>query len=442
MSDLRLPLSIALLGAGLVVALSLGAGLALTLPLCAALIFAGMTSAVSLVRTRIAGRRLAEDAERLAAGERVNPRAHGGPLSPLAAGLDGVAARIRHQEGTISSEDELLAAVLTGMEDGILVLRGNGRLLLANAAAHRLLALPRDAEERPLSDSLRLPALLDAAQAALDGRATPFELFNPAGKGRTIVGRAAPLAGRGHAAAVIVLQDVTEIRRLEVMRRDFVASASHELRTPVATIRGYAETLASGALDDREAATRFVSGLARQAERLTALIDDLLDLSRVESGGMRLQAQAVPVGSFLERVAAAAQERADAKSLRVAVDPVDPSVAALVDPKGLEMVIGNLLDNALKYTPEGGSISLGASQREGAVRLEVRDTGPGIEPRHQARIFERFYRADAGRARDVGGTGLGLAIAKHVAQQSGGDVGVESRPGAGSCFWIRLPAPR
>lgn len=442
MSDWRTPAAMSLLCAGLVVALALGAPQGLTLVLAAAVACVGVGTAVALARTRADVSRLARDAERIAHGDMDGADFRAPAFPALAAALDALATRLREQAGRLSSEDELLAAVLTGMEDGILVLRANGRLLLANAPAHRLLALAQGAAEKPLSDSLRVPALLDAAQAALAGRATSFELFNPAGAGRTLVGRAAPLAGRGDAAAVIVLQNVTEIRRLEAMRRDFVASASHELRTPVAAIRGYAETLASGALEDREAASRFVSGLTRQAERLSSLVDDLLDLSRVESGSMRLQPEPVAAGAFLARLAASAEERAAAKDLRLTVDPVDASLEALVDPKGLELVIGNLLDNAIKYTPAGGSVRLGAQRLEGAVRIEVRDTGPGIEPRHQARIFERFYRADAGRARDVGGTGLGLAIAKHVAQQSGGDVGVESRPGAGSCFWIRLPASR
>ncbi|HEY0838545.1 MAG TPA: histidine kinase dimerization/phospho-acceptor domain-containing protein, partial [Vulgatibacter sp.] len=392
--DLRPVVALGLLGAGLVVALAVGAGRGLTLPLAAALGIGGMVAAFSHARDRASLLVLASEVRRIAAGDESSDavRRYAEPSPELAAALADVAKKIESQRGSLSSERDLLAAVLTGMEDGILVLRGNGRLLLANAPAHAFLGLPREAVDRPLTDSLRIPALVGAVRQALAGHPASFEVVPPAGVGRVLVGRAAPLAKRGDAAVVVVARDVTQVRRVEAMRRDFVASASHELRTPVTAIRGYAETLAAGALDDRATAARFVEGLSRQAERLSSLVDALLDLSRVESGGMHLQPRPVPVGRWLRDLVEASADRVNDRGLEVRVDPIDEELVALVDPQALDLAVGNLFANALKYTPAGGSVRLGAARLDGSVRIEVRDTGPGIDPRHQARIFERFYR--------------------------------------------------
>ncbi len=381
-------------------------------------------------------------ARRMAAGDLSNLTVPRGPgeLGDVAVALERLAGRLAEQIGRLTAERDLLDAVLAAMEEAVLVLRPDGSLLLANETAKHLLALPRSAQDQPLIETVRFPALLDAVQQASSGSAAPLELVLQGPPRRELVGRAAPLPEGSEAAVVVVVRDVTELRRLEAMRRDFVASASHELRTPVAAIRGYAETLASGALDDRATAERFVGGLGRQAERLSRLIDDLLDLSRVESGGIRLAPEPLAADAALRRLAEAARDRAERKGLALLVRKPAEGLHVHADPRAIDMIVGNLVDNAIKYTPAGGTVTLSAEAAEGAVRLVVADTGPGIEAQHQGRIFERFYRVDAGRSRDVGGTGLGLAIAKHVAQQSGGDVGVESQPGAGSRFWVRLPA--
>jgi two-component system phosphate regulon sensor histidine kinase PhoR len=381
-------------------------------------------------------------ARRLAEGDLASRAVVGGPreFREVGEALNRLAQQLSTQIDRLVGERDLRDAVLAAMEDAVLALRPDGRLLLANDAARTRLGLPAEAVGQPLVDSLRIPPLLDACRRAAAGHPGTVELTLHGPPRRELIGRAAPLPrGGSEAAAVVVLRDVTELRRLEAVRREFVANASHELRTPVATIRGYAETLAAGALADRTAAERFVAGLARQAERLTLLLDDLLDLSRIESGGLKLEPRPLPAAEALAKLADNFRERAAKKGLALVLEPVPPGLQLRADPRALDSMIGNLLDNAVKYTPAGGRVTLACVAEGRAARIDVRDTGPGIGPQHLPRIFERFYRVDPGRSREVGGTGLGLAIAKHLAQQSGGDIGVDSTPGAGSRFWVKVP---
>lgn len=428
------------------VALLLGAAIGLPPPLLILLAAALVAASwFALVQVREAGeslRILERHAQTLADGgeEVLVHQAGPGGITELSNALERLGAQLATQRGRLSSQRDLLEAVVTGMEESILVIRPGGRLLLANGPARHLLALPEEAEEKPLIDVVRLPPLIDAVQQALRGKAAPIEIAGFGVQKRILVGRAAPLPAGGSAAAVVVIRDVTELRALEAMRRNFVASASHELRTPVAAIRGYAETLASGALEDAVAAKRFVAGLSRQAERLSALIDDLLDLSRVESGGLHLEPRPLSLRVAIRRMTEIMADRIQEKKLDLRILEPEGELFVQADPRAIDMVVGNLLDNAIKYSPAGGALELEGRRAGASIRIEVRDQGPGIDLQHQGRIFERFYRVDSGRAREVGGTGLGLAIAKHVVQQSGGDVGVQSRPGKGSIFWVVLPA--
>jgi two-component system phosphate regulon sensor histidine kinase PhoR len=386
-------------------------------------------------------RRLQEAARSIAAGDGRVPRIPRGPgeLADVAASLELVSSKLTSQIGNLTAERDLREAVLAGMREAVLVLRPDARILLFNRAAKELFGFSDQAEEQPLVELLRFPTLLDAVYDATRGRPAPIDLVIPGPPRRELVGQATPLPKGREAAVLISVRDVTELRRLEAMRRDFVANASHELRTPVATIRGYAETLEEGALEDPVAAKRFVAGLSRQAARLSDLIDDLLDLSRLESGSPRLAPSANAMGAILDPLVHSQREAAEAKGLSLSVT-VDDETIVFAEPTAVELIVGNLLENAIKYTPPGGSVELRARREGPIVRVEVTDSGPGLDPHHLPRIFERFYRVDAGRSRDVGGTGLGLSIAKHLAQQSGGDLGVQSRPGRGSCFTLRLPA--
>jgi two-component system phosphate regulon sensor histidine kinase PhoR len=237
---------------------------------------------------------------------------------------------------------------------------------------------------------------------------------------------------------LLLLRDTTEERRSAATKRDFVANASHELRTPVAAIHGAAETLLLGALADPKAAREFVEMIARQADRLARLTRDLLDLSRIESGQWTMQLGPIDVEEALRAAAELVAPAARDKGIELERATGD-GLSVLADPRALEQVLVNLLDNAVKYTPAGGRVRLLAERADGLVTVSVADTGPGIDRQHQARLFERFYRADAGRSRDRGGTGIGLAIVKHLVQAQGGEVGVDSGP-RGSRFWVRLRA--
>lgn len=386
-------------------------------------------------------RRLQEAARRIAAGDARPPRPIRSPreLADVAISLEQVASRLTSQIDTLTAERDLREAVLAGMAEGVLVLRPDARILLFNDAAKRLFGFSDQAEEQPLVELLRFPTLLDAVYDATRGRPAPIDLVIPGPPRLELVGHATPLPKGREAAVLITVRDVTELRHLEAMRRDFVANASHELRTPVSTIRGLAETLADGALHDPQAAAKFVDGLNRQAIRLSDLIDDLLDLARLESGKLRLTPATLSLPTVLAPLVEAHRQAAEAKELTLRAE-FDDELQVFADPKALEMIAGNLLDNAIKYTPPRGTVRIHATREGPIVRVSVEDSGPGIAPHHLPRIFERFYRVDAGRARDVGGTGLGLSIAKHLAQQSGGDLGVDSRPGQGSTFFVRLPS--
>jgi two-component system phosphate regulon sensor histidine kinase PhoR len=259
----------------------------------------------------------------------------------------------------------------------------------------------------------------------------------------------APIAGRDFVLAffpqgvspgcVLVARDVTEERRYDRLRKEFVANVSHELRTPLSVIAGYVETLKDGALKDEQNAPKFLESIERNVHRLASLVSDLLELSRLESSGQLAHPRRVETRPLLEKVVEDFRPLADRKGQRLTLE-ISPEVKAVdADPDLLERALRNLVDNAIKYTPDGGSITLGARTAADSLLFSVRDTGIGIPLEDLPRIFERFYRVDKSRSRELGGTGLGLAIVKHIAQLHGGAISVESRPGAGSVFTLRLP---
>jgi two-component system phosphate regulon sensor histidine kinase PhoR len=237
------------------------------------------------------------------------------------------------------------------------------------------------------------------------------------------------------------MHDVTDLRRLETVRRDFVANVSHELRTPVTIIRANAETLLDGAMSDPAHGPRLLEALHRNAERLSNIIADLLDLSRLESGHRPMERKPVVVADATLRALETVERGAREKGLEV-VSSVDPGVRVRADGNALEQILINYLDNAIKYTPGGGRVEVSAQTAGDRVRVVVSDNGPGIPPHLRDRVFERFFRVDPGRSRDMGGTGLGLSIVKHLAEAMDGEAGVEPAKPQGSRFWIELPAAR
>lgn len=365
-------------------------------------------------------------------------RAHGtDELAELGNALDLLAANLRDAMRDLRSERDLLRGILASMQEGVLVVDEAERIVHMNPAVRAMLLLSEEALGRPLIEIIRNAQLVEMiGRARSSADLSPVELELGGFKPRRLLAHASPLPDRP-GDMLVVLVDVTHQRRLESMRKDFVANASHELRTPVASIRSAAETLRS-ALDDREAALGFVEILERNSERIQHLIEDLLDLSRIESREFSLRTEAMDLTEFLGRILPFHRDRFEGKHMPLEQD-IPEGTKVLADRRALEMIFSNLLDNALKYCPEGTSVHIAAEPSSGRIRITVADKGPGIPPQHLPRIFERFYRVDAGRSRDLGGTGLGLAIVKHLAEAMQGGVGVDSRTGEGTRFSVTLP---
>ena len=323
--------------------------------------------------------------------------------------------------------------MVDGIPDPAGILDARGRLAVVNAPFDALVGAGR-ALGRTLLEITRTAEIGEAAERALAGTAVRGE-FNVVSLDKILFVTLSPLSDR---RALVTFRDLTEAKRLESIRRDFIANASHELRTPVAAITGAVETLLSNGRLLDPAARSFVEMIARHADRLSSLTRELLDLSRLETGESRMELGPLDVAPLAASAIDLVRTRAEAKSIKLGFDGPE-GLRAVADRRALEQILVNLLDNAIKFTPEGGRVTVLTDGTGPSVVISVLDTGPGIEPRHQARIFERFYRADAGRARGEGGVGLGLAIVKHLAQAQGGQVGVESGQG-GSRFWVKLRA--
>ena len=290
---------------------------------------------------------------------------------------------------------------------------------------------------QPLPRAMGIEALQPLVEEALAGHSssTEFEL----------VDRRPPLRIMAHATpqrrgdgAVVVMHDITEARRLENVRRDFIANASHELRTPVSIIQANTETLLDGAMDDSEVGRGLLEALERNAERLGSLISDLLDLSQLDAGHYALELAPVTLAETATSVLESLEQAILKKRIRV-VNEVNSSAQVVADGSALEQVLLNLLHNAVKYTPDGGLVILRDRELDTGMCIEVEDDGPGVPPEHRAHLFERFYRADPGRSRDMGGTGLGLAIVKSLVEAMGGRVGMRPGPRRGAVFWVVLP---
>jgi two-component system phosphate regulon sensor histidine kinase PhoR len=328
-------------------------------------------------------------------------------------------------------ERELLSTVADGMTQGVIAVDDDHRIELLNDAARKMLGVSSSPVGEPLIEFVRVPevfALIDDDQAA----ATEIELH---GGVKTLIRVAHKYGGAGR---VLLLEDVTTVRKLETVRRDFVANVSHELRTPVSVIRANAETLLAGAKDDPVMAPKLIDGLHRNAERLARILADLLDLSRLDAGQYRLELSPVPVRALAEQSMTAVEPQAAKRNVKVSIAVPDDLVVK-ADAKALDQILVNLIDNGVKYTKGDGNVWIEAKPDADAIRIEVRDDGPGIAAKHRERVFERFYRADPSRSREAGGTGLGLSIVKHLVESMDGEVGVEPNTPTGSIFWLRLP---
>jgi two-component system phosphate regulon sensor histidine kinase PhoR len=380
--------------------------------------------------------RLTRAARRLAAGDLGARAAVEGDdeIAELGRAVDELASSLGAAVGELRAEHALRAGILEEMREGVLLAGEAGRIVLANPAARRMLKLPDKPVGRTLAEAVRessLRSLLEEVRVRGEPRVDEIEtVLAPR---RLLVG-VAPLSVEPK-GLLATLVDVTELRRLEAVRRDFVANVSHELRTPIAGVRAAAETLATGALADPEASARFLDIIQRYADRLGRLVDDLLSLARIEARQTPLHIEAVTLAPLVAEQLVLVRPRAEARGMRVA-GSVPEGLRVRADRHALEQILVNLLDNAVKYG--AGSLAVTATATGDRVRVMVRDGGPGIAAEHLPRLFERFYRVDAGRSRELGGTGLGLAIVKHLVEAQGGHVHVESVAGQGTMFSFTL----
>jgi len=335
-----------------------------------------------------------------------------------------------------------LDAILRHMADGILLVDQQRRIILMNPAAERMLGVAR--HEAVGRDHLEVTHHFDLdeqlARVLATGEPATLEIRRARPEHQILEARIVLAASAQERAALIMLRDITRARQLEQMRTDFVANVTHELRTPLTSIEGFAETLLEGALNEPETARRFVEIIQRESRQLAALIDELLDLARVESGRFRMRRRLTRPADLVQETLARLSPEAEKKGVRLTAEVADDLPLVDGDPDRLIQVLTNLVDNAIKYTPAGGRVTLSARRAEDQVLLAVGDTGAGIPQADLGRIFERFYRVDKARSRATGGTGLGLAIAKHIVEAHGGTIAVESELGRGSTFTVALPA--
>ena len=351
----------------------------------------------------------------------------------------------------LRDERDLLASILDGMNEGVLVTDGDAQIVLANRALRAMTLVGEGSIGKSVIEVIRNPALQEALDRAVDSKEAVVREVELSGLlPRKLLVRVSKLPSRkerersGSSAdrgLIAVFHDVTDLRRLETIRTDFVANVSHELRTPVTAISTSVETLLAGALGEPEEAVEFIDVIDRHAKRLRQLLDDLLDLSKIESKNYRLKLVEQDVVPALSHVARLLEEPARRRKVTVRVDRPEGALSVRIDRRAMEQVLMNLLDNAIKYAGEGAHVVVSSKRAEsGGVEIRVSDDGPGISPVHLGRIFERFYRVDAGRSRDLGGTGLGLSIVKHLVELMNGTIDVESELGKGSTFVVRLPA--
>ncbi len=360
-----------------------------------------------------------------------------GPTATLVTNFNAMADRADVAFATMSAEHARVEAVLEAATDAMIAVTSTTEVRFLNAAALAVLGIGRDAAiGRPFIESARdyeLDALVKRATAT----GNPETSLITYGPGRApLRAVAVPIPGGGDWAILLVLNDLTEVQRTDQVRRDFLSNVSHELRTPLASIRALVETLESGAVDTAEEEGEFLSRIRQQVDRLTALVNELLDLSRIESGAIELKPELVNLGDVVAEAATLLQTRAETEGVIIEGPGADGATVE-ADRASLLRIVSNLLDNAIKYSPRGGTIHVSASTGGEIVTLAVADEGEGIPEQNISRVFERFYKGDTSRA--TGGVGLGLAIVKHLVRAHGGTVEASSPPGKGATFTVRLP---
>ncbi len=359
-------------------------------------------------------------------------------IGDLGRSFNSMTAELQISQETIERTGMRLEAVMAGLQDGVILTDAEGRVVRLNRAAERMLETTEQAAVgRPYMQVSRDHQLATQLRGALSGDQRADVTIEYGLDRMVLQATASVVQGVSERLGLIVLRDITRLRQLEMMRRDFVANVSHELRTPLTSIRALAETLEAGAIDDPQLTDEFLSRILGEVDRLTALVEDLLDMARLEAGRSPLNLQTVEPGELVQRGADRLRPQVERARLTLTVEVVEGLVPIAVDRTRIEQVLLNLVHNAIKFTPPGGKITILVERDGRFITTTVQDTGVGISIADQARIFERFYKSD--KARHSEGTGLGLAIAKHIVQLHGGLISLESQPGEGARFRFSLP---
>jgi two-component system phosphate regulon sensor histidine kinase PhoR len=352
--------------------------------------------------------------------------------------IDNLKGREEQQTIQVRTQQE---ALFDSMIEGLLLLDADGRIQLANRAFMDLFDVTADVRGKTVLEVLRLHELTGLLQrVAAEKQVLDHELKTGGLSERWLQINAAAISGSAEAGqgTILVFHDLTRLKQLERTREEFVANVSHELRTPLSLIKGYVETLLDGAKDNPEVATRFLQTIQRNAERLQFLIEDLLTISELESGRLKMNLQSVQLRPFVEKLLE--DLRPQAKGRNVTLTNEVPDLTAQADAERLQQVLANIVGNAIKYGRAEGQVAVSARNGEGdMIEVCVQDDGPGIPPEALERVFERFYRVDKARSREQGGTGLGLSIVKHIVQSHGGKVWARSESGNGAAFYFTLP---
>jgi two-component system phosphate regulon sensor histidine kinase PhoR len=360
-------------------------------------------------------------------------------LGAVARALDDSVQEVARRLSEQARDHARMEAILAGMIEGVIVVDPQARLQLVNDAARQMLKLDDVGLGRPYVETIRLPAIAELVAAVLFGNTRKTAQFSPPrDPARTIMASAAPAAGGPEYGVILVLHDITELRRVDQIRRDFVANVSHELRTPLTAIRGYVEALSDGDASGEDQ-QRFLDVIARHARRMERLVGDLLRLARLDAGQETLDLTACDTETLISGVVADVLPAADSRSQRIEVAVAPGAESVRADPAKLHDALRNLVANAVAYAPEHSTIRIDAARTDGRIAIGISDEGPGIPEEDLDRVFERFYRVDKSRARDPGGTGLGLAIVKHLVELHNGQVRVQNRRGGGALFTITLP---
>ncbi len=416
----------------------------------AGLIVAFFAAGISLLVSRRISRPIekmrsvAESISRGELGEKLSVESDSIEISALADSLNKMVAQLDERIRTITDQRNESEAVLSSMVEGVLAVDSQERFLSMNLAASKLIGIDlEEAEGRPIHEVVRNPDLLKFVSQTIKGSENAETNLAIGGENEKYLQAHGAILHDSHGnavGAVIVLNDITRIRRLETIRRDFVANVSHELKTPITLIKGFVETLLEGAMNNPEEAERFLKIISGHADRMNSIIEDLLSLSRLEldPGQSKVVLEEMGIKNVLESAIRDCEVKASKVNSSIHLI-CDEDIRVPINPPLFSQAIINLLDNALKYSEPESNIEVKASKENSEVLIAVQDWGSGIDSIHLPRLFERFYRVDQARSRKLGGTGLGLAIVKHITQAHRGKVSVKSTLGKGSCFSIHLP---